>query len=393
MQKLKIHNGRVITPARVIPVGTVVVDDGIIMAIAEGDLDVEGAEVIDAARQYIAPGFIDIHVHGGGGYDFMDETEEAFIKIAETHAMFGTTSMVPTTMSATREAMVKAMEVFERVRSLPVMGSRLLGVHIEGPYFSMNQRGAQDPKHIRHPDPAEYQEIIDHYKGLVRWSVAPELPGALEMGRALRKKGVLAAIAHTDALYDDVVKAVECGFSLATHLYSCMSGVTRKNAFRYAGVIESALLMDEMDVELICDGIHLPAPLLKLVYKIKGPSRIALITDAMRGAAMPEGESVLGNLKDGLKVIIEDGVAKLPDRSAFAGSVATADRLVRTMHQLAEVPIHEAVYMASTTPARIMGVDHYTGSLEEGKDADIVIFDNDVNVSHTIVKGVSVFKR
>jgi N-acetylglucosamine-6-phosphate deacetylase len=393
MQKLKIHNGRVITPARVIPVGTVVVDDGIIMAIAEGDLDVEGAEVIDAARQYIAPGFIDIHVHGGGGYDFMDETEEAFIQIAETHAMFGTTSMVPTTMSATREAMVKAMEVFERVRSLPVMGSRLLGVHIEGPYFSMNQRGAQDPKHIRNPDPGEYQEIIDHYKGLVRWSVAPELPGALEMGRALRKKGVLAAIAHTDALYDDVVKAVECGFSLATHLYSCMSGVTRKNAFRYAGVIESALLMDEMDVELICDGIHLPAPLLKLVYKIKGPSRIALITDAMRGAAMPEGESVLGNLKDGLKVIIEDGVAKLPDRSAFAGSVATADRLVRTMHQLAEVPIHEAVYMASTTPARIMGVDHYTGSLEEGKDADIVIFDNDVNVSHTIVKGVSVFKR
>jgi len=393
MQKLKIHNGRVITPARVIPVGTVVVDDGIIMAIAEGDLDVEGAEVIDAARQYIAPGFIDIHVHGGGGYDFMDETEEAFIKIAETHAMFGTTSMVPTTMSATREAMVKAMEVFERVRSLPVMGSRLLGVHIEGPYFSMNQRGAQDPKHIRNPDPGEYQEIIDHYKGLVRWSVAPELPGALEMGGALRKKGVLAAIAHTDALYDDVVKAVECGFSLATHLYSCMSGVTRKNAFRYAGVIESALLMDEMDVELICDGIHLPAPLLKLVYKIKGPSRIALITDAMRGAAMPEGESVLGNLKDGLKVIIEDGVAKLPDRSAFAGSVATADRLVRTMHQLAEVPIHEAVYMASTTPARIMGVDHYTGSLEEGKDADIVIFDNDVNVSHTIVKGVSVFKR
>jgi N-acetylglucosamine-6-phosphate deacetylase len=186
---------------------------------------------------------------------------------------------------------------------------------------------------------------------------------------------------------------MECGFSLATHLYSCMSGVTRKNAFRYAGVIESALLMDEMDVELICDGIHLPAPLLKLVYKIKGSSRIALITDAMRGAAMPEGKSILGSIKEGLTVIIEDGVAKLPDRTAFAGSVATADRLVRTMHQLADVPIAEAVYMASTTPARIMGVDQFTGSLGKGKDADIVIFDDQVHVSHTIVKGISVYKK
>ena len=393
MQKLKIHNGRVITPARVIPVGTVLVENGKISAVAEGDLEVAGATTIDACGQYISPGFIDIHVHGGGGYDFMDETQEAFVKIAETHARYGTTSMVPTTMSATREAMVKAMEVFESVRLQPVRGARLLGVHIEGPYFAMSQRGAQDPKYIRNPDPAEYQEILDHYKGLVRWSVAPELPGALEMGSALKKKGILPAIAHTDALYEDVVKAVEHGFTLVTHLYSCMSGVTRKNAFRYAGVIESALLMDELDVELICDGIHVPAPLLKLAYRIKGPSRIALITDAMRGAAMPEGDSVLGHPVHGLKVIIEDGVAKLPDRTAFAGSVATMDRLVRNMHQLAEVPMHEAVHMASTTPARIMNIDQYTGSLETGKDADLVIFDDDVHVSHTIVQGVSVFKK
>ena len=393
MQKLKIHNGRVITPARVIPVGTVLVENGKISAVAEGDLEVAGATTIDACGQYISPGFIDIHVHGGGGYDFMDETQEAFVKIAETHARYGTTSMVPTTMSATREAMVKAMEVFESVRLQPVRGARLLGVHIEGPYFAMSQRGAQDPKYIRNPDPAEYLEILDHYKGLVRWSVAPELPGALEMGSALKKKGILPAIAHTDALYEDVVKAVDHGFTLVTHLYSCMSGVTRKNAFRYAGVIESALLMDELDVELICDGIHVPAPLLKLAYRIKGPSRIALITDAMRGAAMPEGDSVLGHPVHGLKVIIEDGVAKLPDRTAFAGSVATMDRLVRNMHQLAEVPMHEAVHMASTTPARIMNIDQYTGSLETGKDADLVIFDDDVHVSHTIVQGVSVFKK
>ncbi len=393
MHRLKSHNGRVITPAGVIVNGSVLIEDGLIIGVEKTDMDFADAECIDACGQYISPGFIDIHIHGGGGFDFMDETEEAFIGIAETHARYGTTAMVPTTLSATKEAIIKALEIYERVRERNFAGSQLLGVHIEGPYFAMNQRGAQDPRYIRDPDPSEYQEIIDHYKGLVRWSVAPELNGALEMGLALRAKGILAAMAHTDAVYEDVVKAVECGYTLATHLYSAMSGVTRKNAFRYAGVIESSLLMDEIDVELIGDGIHLPAPLLKLVYKVKGRDKIALITDAMRGAAMPEGESILGNLHSGLKVIIEDGVAKLPDRTSFAGSVATADRLVRTMHRLGEVSIADAVYMAATTPARIMGINDRKGSLEAGKDADLVIFDDDVNIFKTIIKGGIVYEK
>jgi N-acetylglucosamine-6-phosphate deacetylase len=393
MHRLKIHNGRVITPAGVLVNGSVLIEDGVIVGVESSDVEFEDALSIDAEGRYISPGFIDIHIHGGGGFDFMDETEEAFIGIAETHARFGTTAMVPTTLSATKEAIIKALEIFERVRDRNPAGSQLLGVHIEGPYFAMSQRGAQDPRYIRDPDPSEYQEIIDHYKGLVRWSVAPELNGALEMGLALRAKGILAAIAHTDAVYEDVVKAVECGYTLATHLYSAMSGVTRRNAFRYAGVIESSLLMDEIDVELIGDGIHLPAPLLKLVYKVKGRDKIALITDAMRGAAMPEGESMLGNLHSGLKVIIEDGVAKLPDRTSFAGSVATSDRLVRTMHRLGEVSIADAVYMAATTPARIMGVGDRKGSVAVGKDADILIFDDDVNISKTIIKGEVVYEK
>jgi N-acetylglucosamine-6-phosphate deacetylase len=393
MHRLKIHNGRVITPAGMIFNGSVLIEDGLIIGVESSDIEFENALSIDAEGRYISPGFIDIHIHGGGGFDFMDETEEAFIGIAETHARFGTTAMVPTTLSGTKEAIIKALEIYERVRDRSSSGSQLLGVHIEGPYFAMNQRGAQDPRYIRDPDPLEYQEIIDHYKGLVRWSVAPELNGALEMGLALRAKGILAAMAHTDAVYEDVVKAVKCGYTLATHLYSAMSGVTRKNAFRYAGVIESSLLMDEIDVELIGDGIHLPAPLLKLAYKVKGRDKIALITDAMRGAAMPEGESMLGNLHSGLKVIIEDGVAKLPDRTSFAGSVATADRLVRTMHRLGEVSIADAVYMAATTPARIMGVNDRKGSLEAGKDADLVIFDDDVNIFKTLIKGGIVYEK
>jgi N-acetylglucosamine-6-phosphate deacetylase len=190
-----------------------------------------------------------------------------------------------------------------------------------------------------------------------------------------------------------VAIAFENGYTLATHLYSGMSGVTRRNAYRYAGVIESAYLIDDMDVEIIADGIHLPPPLLKLVYKIKGPGKTALITDAMRAAGMPAGESILGGLKNGLKVIVEDGVAKLPDRSAFAGSVATANLLVRNMIKMANIPLLEAVQMAATTPAAIMKIVDKKGSLVNDKDADISIFDADINVKMTMIKGKIVFDK
>ncbi|HAO50845.1 MAG TPA: N-acetylglucosamine-6-phosphate deacetylase, partial [Runella sp.] len=372
--KIKISNGTVLTPFRAIKNGTVVVENGQVLGVHEGNIDVPEAEEIDAQGRYISPGFIDIHVHGGGGADFMDGTEEAFLTVAELHARFGTTALVPTTLTAEKEDLLHTLDVYEKAYRRNTNGAAFLGIHLEGPYFALSQRGAQDPRYIRNPDPAEYEEILNYSSSIVRWSAAPELEGAIPFGQRLRQKGILAAIAHTDAYYDDVLAAYENGYSLVTHLYSAMSGVTRKNAFRYAGVIESAYLLD-LDVEIIGDGIHLPAPLLQLVYKIKGPDRTALITDAMRGAGMPEGESVLGSLKNGLPVIIEDGVAKLPDRTSFAGSVATFDRLVRNMITMANVPLLDAVRMASTTPARIMGVSDRKGSLAKGKDADIVIFD------------------
>ena len=216
----------------------------------------------------------------------------------------------------------------------------------------------------------------------------------MEFGKYVTSKGILAAIAHTDAIYEEVLEAYHHGgFTLATHFYSAMSGVTRRNAFRFAGVIESAYLLDDMDVEIIADGVHLPAPLLKLIYKIKGPDRIALITDAMRAADMPEGESVLGSFKNGLKVIVEDGVAKLPDRTSFAGSVATADRLVRTRLIMAEVPLVETIQMITETPARIMKVSDRKGSLTKGKDADVVIFNDQIEVQKTFVKGRLVYQK
>jgi len=384
---LKIYNGQIITPYRVISRGTVLIKGDTIIEVKEGNIEAPGAMEIDAGGKYIAPGFIDLHVHGGGGDDFMDGSETAFLNIAETHSRYGTTAMTPTTLTSEKEGLLHTLELYESANKRNNKGAQFLGMHLEGPYFAMNQRGAQDPRYIRDPDPLEYKEILSKSNSVARWSAAPELKGGIEFGRYLKSKGVLAALAHTDAVYEEALEAFENGYTLATHLYSGMSGVTRRNAFRYAGVVEAAFLIDEMDVELIADGVHVPPPLLKLVYKIKGADRIALITDAMRAAGMPPGESVLGNIHTGLKVIVEDGVAKLPDRSSFAGSVATADRLVRTMTQLADIPLTDAIRMITSTPARIMGVGNKKGSLVAGKDADLVIFDRDINIEMTMIKG------
>ncbi|MBA4057223.1 MAG: N-acetylglucosamine-6-phosphate deacetylase, partial [Marivirga sp.] len=259
-QRIKIFNGKIITPYRILS-GSVIVNGRVIEGVHEKNVEVDGAIEIDAKGKYIAPGFIDIHVHGGGGHDFMDGTETAFLKIAETHAQYGTTSMLPTTLSASREELIKTLNAYEVANKKNVDGSQFLGLHLEGPYFAMSQRGAQDPRYIRDPDPKEYKEILELSSSIKRWSAAPELKGAIEFGQYMKSKGILPAVAHTDAIYEDVLIAFENGFSLATHLYSGMSGVTRRNAFRYAGVIESAFIIDEMDVEIIGDGIHLPPPL------------------------------------------------------------------------------------------------------------------------------------
>jgi len=391
-QKIKISNGQVITPYRIIPGGTVLVEGGKILAVSEYDIPVSDAQEIDARGKYVAPGFIDLHIHGGGGADFMDGDVEAFLTVAEKHVQYGTTSMVPTTLSSDTASLLDAVQLYDKAHAANTRGSAFLGIHLEGPYFAMNQRGAQDPRYIRNPDPAEYKAVLESTRSVVRWSAAPELPGSLEFGHYLKSKGILAAIAHTDAIYEEVLEALECGYTHATHLYSAMSGVTRKNAFRYAGAIESAFLLDEMTVEIIADGVHLPPPLLKLVYKIKGADKTALITDAMRAAGMPPGESILGALNNGLKVIVEDNVAKLPDRSSFAGSVATADMLVRNMVQLADVPLIDAIKMITSTPAAIMNVADRKGSLVAGKDADIVIFDADINMDTVIVGGQLLYR-
>ncbi|HLU89304.1 MAG TPA: N-acetylglucosamine-6-phosphate deacetylase [Cyclobacteriaceae bacterium] len=390
---LKIFNGRVITPYRILSQGTVVVKEGKIAEVTDKNIEVPGAIEIDAKGQYITPGFVDLHVHGGGGNSFLDGTVDAFLKVAEAHARHGTTSLYPTAVSGELEELYKNLDVFEQASKDNEFGAQMLGVFLEGPYYSMDNRGAQDPRYIRDPDPKEYMEILSRTSAIKRWDSAPERQGALEFARYIRSKGVLPSMGHTSAVYEDVMVAFENGYTLATHLYSGMAGVTRRDSFRFAGGVESAYLIDEMSVEMIADGKHLPASLLKLIYQTKGADKIAMVTDAMRAAGTSDTESILGSREKGLEVIIYNGVAMLPDKSSFAGSVATADRLVRTVRELAEVPITDAVRMMTITPANIMGVSDRKGSLVPGKDADILIFDEDIQIDKTIIKGKIIYNK
>lgn len=390
--KLKIHNGEIITPFTDMGRGTVLVEDGKISAVESGEIDVSGYEEIDAGGGYIMPGFIDIHTHGAGGHDFMDCTVEACAGIAAEHAKHGTTLLFPTTLASDNGELFRFFDVYEKVKDSRE-GAAFGGLHLEGPYFSYAFRGAQDPKYLKNPTPEDYMPVLERCRDIRRWSLAPELPGALELGRLLVRRGILPSIAHTDAVYDDVVAAHEAGFSLITHFYSCMNGVVRRNAFRQAGCIEAGYLIEDMCLEVIGDGIHVPAPLLRLIMKNKSADRIVLCTDSMRGAGLPDGtSSILGSLEKGQEVLIEDGVAKMPDRSCFAGSVATADRLVKTMHFAAGASLTESVRMVTANPAAIMGFGKTKGRIEKGYDADIVVCDRELTPGNTIVGGREVWK-
>lgn len=386
----KISNARIIRGDSILEGADLYFANGVITAVSEELLSFD--EEIDARGLYLAPGFIDIHSHGGGDADFMDGTPDAFLTAAQMHARHGTTTIVPTATSGTYEEMVRMSAVFEEACRQNTDGADMPGLHLEGPYFSMAQRGAQDPKFIRTPTPEEYNRILDASNHILRWSAAPELEGALEFGKVLNQRGVLAAIGHSDADYDQVKVALAAGYRHVTHLYSCMSTVHRRNAYRYAGVVESAYLLNGLTVEIIADGIHLPAPLLELVYRLIGPDRTALVTDSMRGAGMPDGLSILGSRENGQQVLIEDGVAKLMDRTAFAGSVATTERLVRNMLHMAGATLTDAIKMATATPAKIMGFAD-RGKLDVGMRADIVLFDEQIDVHNTIVGGRIVYQE
>ncbi|HBL83578.1 MAG: N-acetylglucosamine-6-phosphate deacetylase [Clostridiales bacterium GWF2_38_85] len=383
--------GNIITPDRIIKDGEVCFSENRITYVGtKRNNDIE-YNIIDYSGLYIAPGFIDIHIHGGGGHDFTDGTIEAFLGVAQLHAQHGTATMLSTTLSCTDEELFSLFNIFEKAKNTENNGSYLAGIHIEGPYVALSQKGAQDERYIKTPNPEHYNKILEKSNSILRWTIAPELDGAMELGRKLRSMNILPCIGHSDALYETALEAYENGFTIMTHFYSGMSSMIRKQGFRFPGLIESGYLIENMDVEIIADGCHLPAPILNYVWKQKGPDRVALVTDSMRAAGQTEGVSVLGSKENGLPVIIEDGVAKLMDKTAFGGSIATTDRLVRTMVQTAAVPLLDTVKMMTRTPARIVGLKN-KGTIAPNFDADFTVFDNNINIMSTISNGKTIYK-
>ncbi len=334
--------------------------------------------VIDAQGLYLAPGFIDLHCHGALGCDFMDGKKENVEKACNYHLSHGTTSIYPTTCTESIEKTHAALQAL----ALAKPKNHLQGVHVESFFFSPVQSGAQDMSTLKDIEESVYMPFLNAYCPLIkRWSYAPELKNAEQFENALKEKHVLLSNGHTNAEYHDVLRAHQNGCHLITHLYSCTSTIVRKMGFRHLGVVESALLLDDMYVELITDGCHIPTELLKLVYKVKGADRICLVTDANGATGTTNTHATIS----GNPCIIEDGVAKLPDRSAFAGSIATTDRLVREALK-ADIPLHQAIKMVTQTPATVMGLCH-KGKIAENHHADLVLFDQNIHIQKVFVMG------
>ena len=363
--------------------GYVYVENGKIIEITQRERACE--KIYDYTGKYVSAGFIDMHTHGAGGYAFMNGSVDDVVKGCDYHLARGTTSIVPTISAGEFETMKQAVVNIHKAKGKTK--GNILGAHLEGPYLSPKQAGAQCPAFITPPKKQDYESLIEEYgESITRWTYAPENDEKGEFCKYLTEHGVVASAGHTDAKYADMVRAIENGCNLITHLYSCTSTVTRDYGFRSLGVIESAYLRDELYVEIIADGKHLPPDLIKMILKIKGTDKVALITDSLEIAGTEIKEGVMS----GTEFIVEDGVCKLKDRSAFAGSVATADCLIRTLVKECGVGLPTAVKMLTEVPAKILKINGEKGTLAKGKDADIVVFDEEIKIADVFVGGVKI---
>ncbi len=385
--------------------GTIVLADRLL---AEGQVEVAGERiaavhptraipvagrerVVDLQAGYLFPGYVDLHVHGGAGADFMDATDDAFHTVCRAHARHGTTSLLPTTTVARHDQHLAFLEVCRRLKRQGTGGARILGAHFYGPYFAAEARGCHPLAPVRPPVAEEFAQYLDYADCLCTATVAPELPGAEAFIRACRARGVRCNAGHSYATYEQMEAALAWGVRHVDHLFCAMSDRARlRQSQTYpmrGGVMEATLYFDELTTEVIADGKHLERALLLLAYKIKGPDRLALVTDCSRALDMPDGEYLFGPLDGGELIWRRDGVGVMPNGQALASGVVGMDACVRNFHRMTGVSLPEVVRMASLTPARIAGVECDIGSIAVGKRADLLVLDDNLEVRQVFLGG------
>ena len=356
--------------------GSVLVEDGKIKEINPSNITDEN--VIDAEGLYLSPGFIDVHIHGAGGYDTMDGTYEAINEISKVIVKHGTTAFTPTTMTVAVEDIRKSMEVIKEAKINGTYVAIVLGAHLEGTFISPKSIGAQNPKYLIPPTIENYNAMVgDAEDAVVSITIAPEVPGAKELIKELSQRGIVCSIGHTKATYDEAMEGIKCGCGHSTHLFNAMTPF----AHREPGVV-GAIFDSDITTETISDGIHVSYPSLRIAYNQKTPDKVLLVTDAMMACAMPDGMYALG----GQDVVVKDGAARLLSGS-LAGSILTLDKAVHNVYKNVGLPLYEAVKMASYNAARHCKVEDRKGLIKEGYDADLVLFDEDINIKKVFVKG------
>ncbi|MFE1317146.1 N-acetylglucosamine-6-phosphate deacetylase [Kitasatospora phosalacinea] len=353
---------RLVLPGGVIDAGRISVEGTRIAGLGgeaePGDLDLTGYTVV--------PGFVDLHVHGGGGASYASGIAEEALTAARTHLEHGTTTTMASTVTGEIDEVCRQAAVLSEL----VEDGVLAGIHFEGPFISHNRCGAHRPDLLRDPDPALVRKLADAGRGHTKmFTLAPELPGGLESVRMLSELGIIAAVGHTDSDYEVTLEAIDAGATVATHLFNAMPGIQH----RAPGPIVALLEDERVTVELVNDGVHLHPSVVELAYGTAGAERVALITDAMGAAGMGDGLYPLGPLQ----VRVEDGVARLVEGGSIAGSTLTLDVAFRRAVTVLGLSLNQAVTSLSTVPARLMGLGDTIGTLEAGKNADLVVLDSD----------------
>lgn len=362
--------------------GSVLVENGKIKEINPSN--VNDTEVIDAEGLYLSSGFIDVHIHGAGGCDTMDGTVESINTIAKTIVQHGTTSFTPTTMTVAAEDIRKSMEVIKKLKEEGTEGANVLGAHLEGPFISPKAIGAQNPNFLLAPSVENYNKIVGDYSdAVVSITMAPEVEGAKELIKYLSDNGVTVSMGHTKATYDEAIEGIKCGACHSTHLYNAMTPFTH----REPGVV-GATFDTDITTETISDGIHISYPALRTAYKQKGTDKVLLVSDAMEACGMPDGQYSLG----GQDVIVKNGAARLLD-GTLAGSVLTLDKAVKNIYNNSNYPLNEVVRMATYNGAKHCHVEDHKGLIKEGYDADLILFNEDIEIQKVFVNGKEVYNK